>query len=129
MTMTTKCVLLIDDAPDIHTIVQLGLTMVAAWEVLTALSGDDGVAQAIQHQPDAILLDAMMPAQDGVATFAELQARPETQGIPVIFLTGKAESSDRRTFYQLGAKGVIMKPFEPLTLASQIAGFLDWEMD
>lgn len=103
--------------------------MITHWQVLTALSGDEGMAQATQHQPDAILLDVMMPIRDGVAILADLQARPETQGIPVIFLTGNTEPSDRRQLYALGAKGVIMKPFEPLTLASQIAGFLGWELE
>ncbi|MEB3232812.1 MAG: response regulator [Leptolyngbyaceae bacterium] len=126
--MPTKCILLIDDQRDIHTVVELSLTMTTSWQVIMALSGEEGVAQAVQHQPDAILLDAMMPVLDGVGTFALLQARPETQQIPVIFLTGKGEAGDRRQFYALGAKGMIMKPFEPQTLASQIAGFLGWEL-
>ena len=126
--MPNKRILLIDDEPDIHTIVQLGLEMEAQWEMLTALSGDEGIDIAVAEHPDAILLDAMMPVRDGIATLEVLHSQPETQNIPVIFLTAKAQAANRRQFYSLGAKGVITKPFDPITLASQIAGFLSWSL-
>ncbi|MEM9449081.1 MAG: response regulator, partial [Cyanobacteria bacterium P01_E01_bin.6] len=125
--MQHKCILLIDDEPDIHTIAELGLTMESAWTVLTALSGEEGLNVAKAKHPDAILLDAMMPNQDGIATLEQLQTTPETKDIPVIFLTAKAQAADRKKFYRSGAKGVITKPFDPMTLASQISGFLSWE--
>ncbi|MEM9214466.1 MAG: response regulator [Cyanobacteria bacterium P01_F01_bin.150] len=124
--MANKRILLIDDEPDIHTIVELGLMMEAAWEMLTASSGDEGVEVAINEQPDAVLLDAMMPGRDGLATLELLQTIPATKDIPVIFLTAKAQASSRKEFYTAGAKGVISKPFDPTTLASQISGFLSW---
>ena len=124
----SRRILLIDDEPDIHTIVQLGIAMEAQWDLLTALSGDDGIALAAAEHPDAILLDAMMPVRDGLATLELLKTNPATQAIPVIFLTAKAQVANRRQFYALGAKGVITKPFDPLTLASQIAGFLQWSV-
>lgn len=124
--MASKHILLIDDEPDIHTIVELGLMMEASWEMMAALSGDDGMAIALKEQPDAILLDAMMPERDGLATLALLHSNPETKDIPVIFLTAKAQASSRKEFYAAGAKGVISKPFDPTTLASQISGFLAW---
>ena len=124
--MTSKRILLIDDEPDIHTIVQLGLMMEASWDMIAASSGDEGVEMAVAEQPDAILLDAMMPGRDGIATLGLLQATPETLNIPVIFLTAKAQASSRKEFYAAGAKGVITKPFDPTTLASQISGFLAW---
>ena len=79
-----------------------------------------------KEKPDAILLDAMMPELDGIQTIAKLQSNPETKNIPTIFITAKAQASDRRRFYNAGAKGVINKPFDSLTLASQISGFLGW---
>ena len=81
---------------------------------------------ALAEKPDAILLDAMMPDLDGIQTIAQLQSNPETKDIPTIFITAKAQASDRRRFYNAGAKGVINKPFDSLTLASQISGFLGW---
>lgn len=124
--MTNKRILLIDDEPDIHTIVELGLMMEASWTMLTASSGDEGVKIAMSKQPDVILLDAMMPVLDGLATLELLHATVETKDIPVIFLTAKAQASSRKEFYAAGAKGVITKPFDPTTLASQISGFLAW---
>ena len=125
--MSTKRILLIDDEVDIHRIAEVGLMMEAGWELLTAQSSDEGLAIATSEPLDAILLDVMMPGRDGVATLKVLQESPETQAIPVIFLTAKAQSSDRRRFYALGAQGVITKPFNPMTLASQISGFLGWQ--
>jgi DNA-binding response OmpR family regulator len=119
-------ILLIDDEVDIHRITQVGLMMEAGWELLTAQSGEEGIDMAASEQPDAILLDVMMPGRDGVATLKLLQESSQTQTIPVIFMTAKAQSADRRQLYKLGAQGVITKPFDPMTLASQISGFLGW---
>jgi two-component system alkaline phosphatase synthesis response regulator PhoP len=101
----TRRILLIDDEVDIHKIVQAGLMMEAEWELLTAQSSDAGVELACTEHPDAVLLDVMMPDRDGVATLQLLRELPESQTIPVIFLTAKAQSTDRRRFYALGAQG------------------------
>ncbi|MEB3211048.1 MAG: response regulator [Leptolyngbyaceae bacterium] len=125
--MKHKCILLIDDEHDIHTIAELGLTLESEWSVLSALSGEEGLDVAKTQHPDAILLDAMMPHQDGIATLEQLQTTPETRSIPVIFLTAKAQAADRKKFYRSGARGIITKPFNPMTLASQISSFLSWK--
>lgn len=125
--MSTKRILLIDDEVDIHKIAQVGLMLAAGWELLTAQSSDEGLAIVASEPLDAILLDVMMPGRDGVATLKLLRESPATQNIPVIFMTAKAQSADRRRFYALGAQGVITKPFDPITLADQISGFLAWE--
>jgi CheY-like chemotaxis protein len=124
--MSTKRILLIDDEVDIHKITEVGLMMEAGWELLTASSSDEGLKLVFAEDLDAILLDVMMPDRDGMATLALIQQSPNTQNIPVIFMTAKAQAVDRRRLYALGAKGVITKPFDPLTLASQISGFLGW---
>ena len=125
--MTAKQrVLVVDDEADIQTVARIGLTLIGGWQVLTASSGKEGLSQAKGHQPDAILLDVMMPDMDGVATLNALKADAETQAIPIIFLTAKSKAMDRKKLYSMGAKGVINKPFDPTTLASQISGFLGW---
>ncbi|MFE4104815.1 response regulator [Almyronema epifaneia] len=126
--MTAKKILLIDDEPDIHKIAQIGLMLECGWQMLTATSGKAGLSLAIAESPDAILLDVMMPDMDGLATLAALQKNAKTRSIPVIFLTAKAQSADRRRLYGAGAKGVITKPFDPTTLASQISGYLGWSL-
>ena len=123
---TYKAILMIDDEADIQTVATIGLEMTDGWQVLRASSGKDGVAQAQTHQPDAILLDIMMPDMDGYATLEALRADKRTKDIPIIFLTAKARAVDRKKLYEIGAQGVIHKPFDPTTLGSQIAGFLGW---
>jgi len=91
-----------------------------------ANSGTQGLARAIEHRPDAILLDVMMPGMDGPTTFRELRKNPITAGIPVLLLTAKVQSSDQRRFADLGVEAVLFKPFDPLTLPTQIAGVLGW---
>ncbi|MEG3849716.1 response regulator [Microcoleus sp. herbarium19] len=125
--LTAKRILVIDDAEDIREVAQVSLEVVGGWEVLTASSGQEGVAKALAEQPDAILLDVMMPDQDGPTTFLQLQANNATQHIPVILLTAKALASDRRMFADLGVVSVIAKPFEPMSLAAQVAQALGWE--
>ncbi|CAD5980073.1 Alkaline phosphatase synthesis transcriptional regulatory protein PhoP [Planktothrix tepida] len=127
--MTPKHILLIDDEDDIREIAQLSLEMLGGWVVLLANSGRQGIQQAQTHQPDAILLDVMMPELDGLATFQQLQANPVTQEIPVILLTAKVQSADQRKFKELGVSGLITKPFEPLALAEQVAKILGWTLN
>ena len=119
-------VLIIDDEDDIREVAALSLESVAGWDVFTASSGAQGLARAIEHQPDAILLDVMMPGMDGPTTFRELRANPATSKIPVLLLTAKVQSSDQRRFADLGVEAVLFKPFDPLTLSDQIAGVLGW---
>jgi two-component system alkaline phosphatase synthesis response regulator PhoP len=123
---TTKCLLVIDDEGDIREVTQVSLEMVGGWQVVTACSGSEGLTKAREGQPEAILLDMMMPGMDGITTFQKLQADPKTQPIPVLFLTAKVQPADRRRFANRGVKGVIAKPFDPLTLADEIAKALSW---
>lgn len=118
-----RTLLIIDDEPDIREIVEMLLTD-DGWTVLQAASGAAGLALARQAQPDAILLDVMMPVLDGPATLAQLQAHPATARIPVIFLTAKAQCSEIERLRSLGAAGVLIKPFDPMQLPAQIAQLL-----
>jgi CheY-like chemotaxis protein len=64
---------------------------------------------------------------DGPTTFRELRARPETANIPVILLTAKVQAADQKRFSDLGVAAVMFKPFDPLTLAGDIAHALGWK--
>ncbi len=124
--MTKKQVLVIDDNPDIQSLLQIILEELAGWNVLTASSGIEGIAKAMQENPDAILLDVMMPILDGIETFKKLQENGKTQKIPTIFLTARAMVNEQESWSALGAKGVIIKPFNPDFLAQNICDLLDW---
>lgn len=122
----SKRILVIDDEYPLRRVIQLALKMTAGWEVLTAGSGQEGIDKAETERPDAILLDVMMPEMDGPATLAHLRANKFTQHIPIVLLTAKVQVADQQRFTQLGVATVIVKPFEPTTLASQIAQALGW---
>ncbi|HEY9856718.1 MAG TPA: response regulator [Stenomitos sp.] len=124
--MTTKRILIVDDEDDIREVAKLSLELMGAIEVIPASSGHEALEKARLELPDAILLDVMMPDMDGPATFHHLQAQAETRAIPVVLLTAKVQSSDRRQFADLGVQGVIAKPFDPMQLAEQVCALLGW---
>ncbi|MBK1987739.1 response regulator [Sphaerospermopsis aphanizomenoides BCCUSP55] len=126
--MEKKRILVVDNEQTIQEVVKVCLETVAGWEVLTASSGKEGIIQAENDQPDAILLDVMMPDMDGLAAFEKLQANPATKQIPVILLTAKIQATDRRRYAQLGMKSAIAKPFDPIALAGQVASALGWSL-
>ena len=119
-------ILIIDDEDDIREVAALSLESVAGWQVYTASSGAEGMRVAAAELPDAILMDVMMPAMDGPTTFREMQKMPNLAGIPVILLTAKVQGVDQRRFAGLGVTAVLFKPFDPLTLSSQISTVLKW---
>ncbi len=125
--MPGKCILVIDDEDDIREIAQASLEIMAGLNVIVACSSQEGLAKAEAEQPDAILLDVMLPDMDGLMVFQHLQANPATQHIPVILLTAKVQISDRRRFADLGVKAMIAKPFKPAQLASQLLDLLGWQ--
>lgn len=124
----TKRILIIDNEQYIQEVTQICLQTTAGWDVLTAGSGQEGITTAEATEPEAILLDVMMPEMDGLMTFQTLQSNPKTRPIPVILLTAKVQASDRRHYEELGVKGAIAKPFDPLQLANQIAEILGWQL-
>ncbi len=126
--MNNKRILLIDDEETIQEVVQVGIEIEAGWQVAIASSGLEGIDLAQRQQPDAILLDVMMPDMDGISTLSNLKANAQTCSIPVIFLTAKTQATEKNELQNLGVVDVITKPFNSMTLASQIAKILKWEM-
>jgi CheY-like chemotaxis protein len=124
--MPHRHLLVIDDDDHIREVARLSLELTEGWTVTTASGGAAGTALALSMQPDAILLDVMMPDMDGPSTFRALQQQTDTTSIPVIFLTAKVQAADRERFMQLGVRGIIAKPFDPLTLGKQIQDVLAW---
>ncbi len=124
--MPGKRILVIDDEINLCIVIKACLENLGGWEVQTALSGRAGFALIESENFDAILLDVMMPDLDGLTVFRELQNNPATQKIPIILFTAKVQSIDLDQFAKLGVTGVIAKPFDPLTLADQMAALLKW---
>jgi CheY-like chemotaxis protein len=119
-------VLIVDDEDDIRELARISLERVGGLEVVVASSGEEGVAMATSEQPDAVLLDAMMPGIDGPQTLERLKANAATAQIPVVFLTGSVQEFERDRFTALGAVAILPKPFDPMTLAKDLRACLGW---
>ena len=118
--MMIKKVLLIDDDDDLRQIAALSMRKTVGWEVVMANSGARGVELALEHQPDLTLLDVMMPDMDGPATLAKIKNCDSLADQPVIFITARIQTAEIAELMELGAVGVIGKPFDPLTLAEEV---------
>ncbi|MEO8431259.1 MAG: response regulator [Acidobacteriota bacterium] len=118
-------VLIIDDESDIRLIARLSLARVGGMDVIEADCGAEGVRLAQEERPDAILLDMMMPVMDGPATLASLRSNARTAGIPIVFLTAKAMSEEIDRLKTMGARGVLTKPFDPMTLPAKLLEILE----
>ena len=119
-------VLIVDDEDDIRELARISLERVGGLEVVVASSGEEGIAMATAEQPDAVLLDAMMPGIDGPQTLERLKANAATAQIPVVFLTGSVQEFERDRFTALGAVAILPKPFDPMTLAKDLRACLGW---
>lgn len=124
--MTTKRILVVDDEASIREVVALCLKRLGGWEVLTANSGQEALQQAHSEQPDAIVLDVMMPEMDGLTFLQHLRADPITQSIPVVLLTANRYLANPHLFPQLGVVLTIPKPFQSVDLVQQIAQVMGW---
>jgi DNA-binding response OmpR family regulator len=119
-------VLIVDDDNDIREIVQFALEMNPGWSVEGEPAGENAVARAAAISPHVILLDVNLEGMDGPTTLATLRKDPRTALVPVIFLTGTTRESDVAALRELGANGIIAKPFDPIALPRVIARQLGW---
>ena len=94
------------------------------FDIVFCESGEQALKQAAEYQPELILLDVMMPGMDGPTTLRQLRTLPGMETTPVIFLTAKVQPNEIQDFIALGAIDVISKPFDPMTLASEIQDIL-----
>ena len=120
MSDTKRTILLIDDEANLLKMVGRRLQR-EGYAVLTAGSGEEGLAVAERELPDLILLDIMMPKMKGRDVCARLKAAPATRHIPVIFLTALGLADHIRAGMVLGADDYIVKPFEAAELKERIA--------
>ena len=112
--MTT--VLVIDDEAPIRLLCRVNLEA-EGMDVLEAVDGATGLETARRELPDVILLDVMMPGLDGWHVAEELLDDEPTSGIPIVFLTARAELRDRARGLDLGGVDYVTKPFNPVELA------------
>ncbi len=119
MTQTAPKILVIEDEDDVRENIEEVLEL-SDYQVITAAHGEQGVKLAQSQQPDLILCDIMMPKLDGYGVVKELRHNPETERIPVIFLTAKVDRSDQRLGMDLGADDYLTKPFSTKDILSAV---------
>jgi two-component system, OmpR family, alkaline phosphatase synthesis response regulator PhoP len=117
-------VLVIDDEAPIRLLCRVNLEA-EGMQVLEAADGPAGLATARSEKPDVVLLDVMMPGLDGWRVAEELLDDPATAGIPIVFLTARAELRDRARGIDLGGVDYITKPFNPVELAPMVNDLLN----
>lgn len=117
---TLQRILYVEDEADIQAVAKLSLEMVGGFTVKICSSGEEALREAEAFAPDMILLDVMMPGIDGPNTLLGLRQIPALANIPVAFMTAKVQPQEIAHYKSLGAKDVIPKPFDPMTLAIQV---------
>ena len=115
-----KRILHVEDDRSIQAVAKLALETLGGFEVLSCLSGQEALDQVQGFNPDFILLDVMMPGMDGPATLSKLRELVDIEQVPVAFMTAKVQPQEFEQYRQLGAREVIVKPFDPMTLAAQV---------
>ena len=116
-------ILVVDDSPTDLSLISAPL-LAGGFEVITAHDGDEAIAKAASERPDLILLDVVLPKQNGFQVCRTLKKSPESGHIPVIMLTGKNQPSDRFWGMRQGADEYVTKPFQPEALVQSIQRFL-----
>lgn len=115
----------IDDDDDILRVAQLTLELIGGYKVTTFSSGASALSGLGIASPDLVLLDVMMPKLDGPGTLEAMRSRHNLKDLPVVFLTARIQPTERCLYEAMGAAGVLAKPFDPGTLASEIQAIWD----
>ncbi|MBB2487050.1 response regulator [Mitsuaria sp. WAJ17] len=122
---TLRRILCVEDDPDIRELIGFSLRDVGDFEVLLCEDADAALAQVEAFAPDFVLLDVMMPGMSGPELLAVLRTLPFMQGVPVVFMTAKAMPFEVEELLHHQSTGVIVKPFDPLTLPDHLRMY--WE--
>jgi two-component system alkaline phosphatase synthesis response regulator PhoP/two-component system response regulator VicR len=125
-----KKILVVDDERHIVRLIQVNLER-AGYKVLSAYDGPEALKKIDSEKPDMIVLDVMMPRMDGFEVLKRLKAKPETNELPVIMLTAKAQDADVFRGWSSGVSAYLTKPFNPIELITFVrrifSGYDDYD--
>jgi len=121
--MAGKRILVIEDHEENRRLLRDLLTSFG-YELIEAVTGEDGVIAAENERPDLILMDIQLPGIDGYETTRRIKANPALNRIPVIAVTSYALSGDDIKAFAAGCDGYVTKPFDPADLLEKIQGYL-----
>ena len=115
-----KHITCVEDDPDIRAIIQLSLADIGGLSVTLFESGAEAVKKIVPSKTQLIMLDMMMPGMDGLETLSELRKNSDLERTPTVFMTAKAQPNEVSIYKAAGAVDVIVKPFNPMSLAEKI---------
>ncbi len=115
-------ILLVDDEPDILAISRIALETVGGYEVCTCDSGPELLRRLPDFDPDLVMIDVLMPEMEGIEVLRRMRCLAGFEKTPVVFVTGVINGNDLQALRAAGAADVILKPFDPMTLAERIQG-------
>ena len=119
----SKLILVVEDQEDNRRIMRDLLTS-AGYEVIEAVTGEEGVSAAETHRPDLILMDIQLPGLDGYEATRQIKANPDLEHIPIIVVTSYALSGDDVKAFEAGCNAYVSKPFSPRELLAKIKEYL-----
>jgi DNA-binding response OmpR family regulator len=114
-----KKIIIVDDDRETREMLKMALEL-EGYEVSQAANGLRLISTLHVDRPDLILLDVMMPGLDGWEVARRLAADESTQAIPIVFLTARAGEEDRHLGQEAGAVGYVVKPFDPVAIATVV---------
>ena len=118
-------ILYVDDERDVRVVAEIALTRIGGYEVVVAASGMEALDKLREFDADLVLLDVVMPEMDGPETLHAMRMNPATARLPVAFVTARHQPRDLHRYRLLGIAGVIAKPFDPMSLPSQVLNVWD----
>lgn len=117
-------VLYVDDNDAVRGVAEMCLAVSDQLTVKTCRSGREAIDITAEWQPDLVMMDVMMPGIDGITAFRLMRERPETRDVNLVFVTARVQKEEVAEYMELGAAGVIEKPFVPTELAKQALSFM-----
>ncbi len=113
-------ILVVDDEPDIRTLLRITLERAEGMEVVVVASGAEALTTLGTDAFDLVLLDVMMPAMDGFETLERIRALPRGEEVTVVFLTARTQERDMERYHAAGVADALTKPFDPKALVARV---------
>lgn len=117
-------ILVVDDEPDIRTLLRITLERAEGLEVVVVGSGAEALTTLGTDPFDLVLLDVMMPAMDGFETLERIRALPRGEEVTVVFLTARTQDRDMDRYHEAGVADALTKPFDPKALVARVRELL-----